>query len=304
MSRTIRGAATRSIPIATRIRYALETTFVCAVFAAFRLMPLFWASAIGGVIARVLGPKLGREQIARQNLVRALPELDEDRVQEILCAMWENLGRTFAEFPRVGTMTRTEFDRLVTVEGADRVEELLGTGRRCIFFAAHLADWELAPKCLAMLGRPLALVYRRGNNPGLERLIQRNRNMYQIEAVPKGDAGARQLLRAIRAGTSIGILIDQKMNDGRPIEFFGRPAMTSPAIAQLALKYDCLLIPVRVVRTRGVRHHISILPPLPIVRTDDHNRDVAAILRSINRLLEEWIRENPGQWLWIHRRWP
>lgn len=286
------------------LRYFSEGIISVCVSRILSWLPYATSSAIGGGLLRRIGPKLGRSRIARENLRRALPEMDAAGIDRILADMWDNLGRVCGEFPHLGRMTREQFDRCVIVEGAEYIEHAKQDGRACIFFSGHLANWELAPKTLAVHGAPLAIVYRKGNNPWLDHLIQKTRGHYQSEGIAKGAAGSKQLVRTIQQGRHIGILIDQKMNTGIPIDFFGRKAMTATSIATLALKYGCPIIPVRVVRGTGTRHKVTIFPPLTYERSGDEAADIKWIMSRINDTLEGWIRECPAQWIWIHRRWP
>jgi KDO2-lipid IV(A) lauroyltransferase len=122
--------------------------------------------------------------------------------------------------------------------------------------------------------------------------------------VPKGGLAARRAIEALKEGRHLALLIDQKMNDGIPVPFFGRPAMTAPAVAQLALRFDCAVVPARVERTEGAHFRLVVSPPLEIVRTGDRNADILALMTRINSVLESWIRERPEMWFWLHRRWP
>jgi KDO2-lipid IV(A) lauroyltransferase len=120
----------------------------------------------------------------------------------------------------------------------------------------------------------------------------------------KGAQGARAALTHLQAGGSLGLLVDQKMNDGIAVPFFGRAAMTAPAIAQFALRFDAPILPVHVVRLGPARFRMICEPPLNIARTGDKKTDTYAILLAVNTTLERWIREQPESWLWLHRRWP
>jgi KDO2-lipid IV(A) lauroyltransferase len=100
------------------------------------------------------------------------------------------------------------------------------------------------------------------------------------------------------------MLVDQKMNDGIPVPFFGRDAMTAPAAAQLALRFDAVLMPVRVERVRGAHFRIYMRPPIEVERTGNKHDDTLALMRKVNLEIESWVREEPGMWLWLHRRWP
>ena len=290
--------------ILKKIRYLFQGILFAFAYRLFGLVSITRASGIGGFLGRIFGPLSSRDRIARDNLVHAFPELDGGEIDGIINSMWDNLGRALGEFPHVGKMDRDGFNRLVTVEGSEHIENAKRNGGASIFFSGHFANWELAPKTLAMHDCPLALVYRPGNNPYIDKIIQDTRTFYQSEPVPKGSDGSRQLVRALKEKRHVGMLIDQKMNTGIAVKFMGREAMTATAIAVLALKFDCPVIPTRVVRLNGPQHKVTILPPLELARTGDQDRDVRTLMENINSLFEEWIRESPAQWIWVHNRWP
>jgi len=124
------------------------------------------------------------------------------------------------------------------------------------------------------------------------------------ELIPKGAVASRRALAALRRGGHLTLLVDQKLNDGIAVPFFGRPAMTAPALALLALHFDCAVLPARVERLRGAHFRLTIDPPLPLPKSGDRTADVAALMAEVNRTLETWIRRRPEQWFWLHSRWP
>jgi KDO2-lipid IV(A) lauroyltransferase len=124
------------------------------------------------------------------------------------------------------------------------------------------------------------------------------------ELIPKGAVAARRAIAVLRRGTHLTMLADQKMNDGIPVPFFGRTAMTSSALASLALRFDCDVLPVRVERQGGARFRLTVFPRLPLPRSGDRHADVATLMARVNQILEEWIRDRPEEWFWLHRRWP
>ena len=286
------------------IRYFIEWLLISSALWYLGRLDFKQASDTGGKFFRIIGPYLKRSRIARGNLRRAMPELDDQRVEKVIAGMWENLGRVFAEFPHVGSMNPEQLNEILEVEGLEHLATLRQLNRGSIFFTGHIANWELSGKALAVNGFPLSVVYRKGNNPWLDRIIQGSRGLYQTSAIPKGKDGARLLLQSVRERRNIGVLIDQKMNDGIPVPFFGRDAMTSPAIARLALKFDCPIGPGHVVRKQGHLQKFIISPPLELKKTGDQEQDVLNITAEINSILEGWIRDNPAQWIWIHNRWP
>jgi KDO2-lipid IV(A) lauroyltransferase len=162
----------------------------------------------------------------------------------------------------------------------------------------------LLPAGFRRLGVTSDIVYRAANNPLIDWLYRHGRSTGASNQIRKGPSGVRQLLAAMRQGHNVAMLVDQKMNDGIAVPFFGRPAMTAPAVAELALRFGCPLIPVRMERLGGTRFRVTVLPPLDHPDSGDRRQDVLTMMTEINALLESWIRERPEQWLWLHNRWP
>lgn len=264
-----------------------------------RALPIDAASGLCGAIARAIGPHLPVSTVARRNLARALPGLDAAAIERIVRGVWDNLGRVMGEYPHLHRLAATR----VEVVGAEHLAALRDGGQPAIFFSGHLGNWELLPATAAHLGVRLTGVYRAPNNPHVDRLLHRLRGDV-ADLIPKGAAGARQALAALGRGAHLALLVDQKMNDGIAVGFFGRDAMTAPALAQLALRHGCAPLPARVERLGGARFRLTIEPPLALPRGGDRQADTRALMEAVNRHLEGWIAKTPEQWLWLHRRWP
>ena len=274
--------------------FALMTLFAC--------LPLDWASALGSAVARVVGPRLGASRRALRNLERALPANGAAENRRIIAAMWDNLGRAVAEYPHLARMCAEGSSRVEIVNG-EGVAELLAGHRPAILFGGHFANWEVGPSTIhRLMGPSLLSVYRAANNPWVDRL-QRQR-LRGRRAVAKGAQGGRALLRHLRRGGHVAMLVDQKLNDGIAVPFFGRDAMTAPAIARLALQFACPIVPVKVERLRGARFRITVERRLAVTDTGDAAADVYTAMTRINAVIEGWVRARPEQWLWLHRRWP
>lgn len=272
-------------------------------FGAFGLLPLDWASAIGGALARAIGPRLGISKRARLNIGRAVPELSQAEIAEIITGMWDNLGRVAAEYPHLHQIRVFEPGGRVETHGFEHMDRAVATGRRMIIFSGHIANWEIGMLAAVQYGIEVAQIYRAANNPLVDRMITRFRGIGG-ELIPKGSVAARRAIAVLRRGAHLTMLADQKMNDGIPVPFFGRPAMTSSALASLALRFDCDVLPARVERLGGAHFRLTVFPPLPLARSGDHHADVAALMTRVNQTLEEWVRDRPGEWFWLHRRWP
>jgi KDO2-lipid IV(A) lauroyltransferase len=287
---------------APRLADRLEAWGAAIVFGVFKLLPLDWASALGGALARRIGPLLGVSRHARRNLRRAFPELCETAIADLISSMWSNLGRVAAEYPHLRKIYVFEPGGRVETHGFEHVDRAVAAGRRMIVFSGHIANWEIGMLAGAQHGISVAQIYRALNNPLMDRMIARFRGD-RGEFIPKGAIAARRAIAALRRGTHLGLLADQKMNDGIPVPFFGRPAMTAPALAVLALRFDCDVLPLRVERLNGARFRVTVFPPLPLPRSGEPHADAAALMARVNAILEAWIRDRPEQWLWLHQRW-
>jgi Kdo2-lipid IVA lauroyltransferase/acyltransferase len=288
---------------ASRPIHHLEAWGVALWFGAFALLPLDWASALGGAMGRRIGPLLGVSKHAHRNIKRALPGLSESEIADVISRMWDNLGRVAAEYPHLRNIRVFEPGGRVETRGLEHVDRAIAAGRGMIIFSGHIANWEIALLAAVQHGISVAQIYRAANNPLVDRMITRFRGDTG-ELIPKGAAGARRAIATLRRGAHLTMLADQKMNDGIPVPFFGRPAMTAPALAALALRFDCDVLPARVERLAGAHFRLTIFPPLPLPRTGDSHADAADLMAQVNAILEAWVRDRPEQWFWVHQRWP
>ncbi|HEY3909697.1 MAG TPA: lauroyl acyltransferase [Stellaceae bacterium] len=286
-----------------RLGWQLEAWGAALAFGAFRALPIDWASALGGAIGRSLGPFLGVSKRARINLRRAFPDLSKGEIERIVTGMWDNLGRVAAEYPHLREIRVFEPGGRVETHGVEHIDRAVATGRRMIIFSGHIANWEIAALAAAQYGAPITQIYRAANNPLVDRLIARFRGD-RGEFIPKGASAARRAFAVLSRGEHLTMLADQKLNDGIPAPFFGRAAMTAPALALFALRFDCDVLPARVERLAGARFRVTVFPPLPLPRSGDQRADIAALTTAVNATLEAWIRDRPDLWLWLHRRWP
>ena len=265
------------------------------------------ASDLGGCIARVLGPLLPASRVADANLRRALPRLDGRERACIVRAVWENLGRTCAELPHLATLRRTGSGSGWELGGGEHIARHRETGAPAMFFSGHFGNWEMVLPIASQLGLSVCGIYRPPSSRRVALLLDRLRRRALgpgVSMFPKGARGARLALRHLQQGGSLGLLADQKMNDGIDVPFFGQPAMTAPALAQLALRFGLPIVPVRVVRLGAARFRMVCEAPLEVPLTGRRDADVRAITVAVNATLERWIREDPAAWLWLHRRWP
>ncbi len=284
--------------------HAGEAAAAWFLYVCFSILPVDTASALGGWIGRTFGSRLSVSNNARRNLKSTYPDWSDHQVETIVISMWNNLGRTAGEHPHLSQFNPYQKNSRVEVVGFENCEKFLRANTPCLFFSGHIANWEISPLAAKGLGLIMHLVYRRANNPFFDKLVQKGRNVLEGDFYPKGSDGAKGLLRSLKKGANVAMLVDQKMNDGISVPFLGRNAMTAPALAELALRYKCPIIPARVERLQGAHFRLTLLPPLQIQNSGNKGADILKIMTEVNVLLGDWISEKPEQWLWVHNRWP
>lgn len=284
----------------------VEYGLLRAVFGLLGLLSPERASNLGGWVARTLGPRLPFSKRIRRNLALAMPELPAREREAIVRASWDNLGRIFGEMPHLEAITgsgRVELDPAIL----ERLRDAKGEGRAMIFIGAHLSNFEVFGRVAARSGFPQALIYRRANNPLLDAYFRRMRGP-DLQLLPKSLDGFRAVQRVLAAGGNLGMLIDQKLNEGIPVPFFGRPAMTTPTPAQMAARFNAAVVVGYAERLGPARYrlHAGLVDlPKPAERSSKARKaaDLEA-MTMLNGMIERQIRASPGEWFWLHRRWP
>ncbi len=285
------------------IRYVVEALIVKLALLIFYAMNEKKASDVAAKIAKFVGKKIPVHRLAYQNLSNAMPEISEEKKAEILDEMWDNLGRIVGEFPHIIHCPINEIERFVklTRETLNNLNEIKNSKKGGIIFGAHTGNWEVGPKVFAKYGINASTVYRPLNNPYVEKMTSVNRG---TKLITKGGIGARKIIEVIKNGGFVIILVDQKASEGELVKFFHDDAITATSVARIALKYNVPLIPVRSVRIEhSFKFYLELEKPLAFQRTIDLNFDTLNLTRKINLKLEEWIRQYPSQWFWVHNRW-
>ncbi|WP_122050060.1 lauroyl acyltransferase [Asaia bogorensis] len=295
---------TPAISLLHRVEYVVARLAL----AGFSCLPAASASNLGGWLARTVGPRLPVSRVADDNLSLALPRLTQRERAAIIKEVWDNLGRTLGEFPH---LSRLEKDTACgpgwSISNVEALNTVRMTGRPVIFFSGHIGNWEMLPPLVARHGLPFASFYRAAGNPLVNRLIisLRSRAMgLEVPMFAKGSKGARSALRHLAKGHHLGILGDQKMNDGIECRFFNLPAMTASAAAAFAVKHDCPIVTGRIIRLGPARLHLEVGPVLYPNLAARRSDEIGSLTQRLNDQLERWITERPGSWLWLHRRWP
>ena len=288
-----------------KLRYGAEAAVFFAFMGFFRLLGLDGASAVGGFIGRQIFARTRVTKRARENLIAAFPEKSAAEIEAIIAGMWDNLGRTIAEYAHLDKFTASNKPGARLFVSGDAISDAeVAKASGTLFVSGHLANWELMPIAAEQWGYQGALVYRPPTNPYVDRFISRQRALRGPKEQISKFFGTRRIFSLLRGGHAIYMLVDQKTNEGIAAPFFGRDAMTTPVPAALALKMGARIVLVSNKRLGGARFHVTVHPPLEFAPSGEHERDVRALTYAINARLEEIVRADPSQWLWIHRRWP
>jgi KDO2-lipid IV(A) lauroyltransferase len=215
--------------------------------------------------------------------------------------MWFHFGRVIGEYPHLHKI-KVQNNNNIKIIGINNLLDPLKKEKYCIYFSAHIGNWELSSHPLTQNGYKINFIYRALNNSYADKLLKRIRFKYGVNLIKKGSDGAKECIKVLKNKENLGMLIDQKMNDGLPINFFNKSAMTAPAIAKFALKFKCQIVPALCIREKGIRYKIEYFKPIQYSFLKKLGSE-EKIMLYLNKIIEKWIIEYPEQWIWIHNRW-
>lgn len=285
-------------------RYYIEVVIVKVGMFLFCFLGVNKSSNLGSFLGRRIGKLISVQKLARNNIRLAMPYLDEKQIEDILDGMWDNLGRIVGEFVHISKMSGKNLMRHIRInnDSQKNIEFLKKNKKGGIIFSGHIGNWEIGSKILLENGLNVKILYRPLNNSFVDNITASIRG---IEHISKGPKGNKQIIQELKNGNYVVILIDQRVGDGILVPFFGKEALTTASVARLALKYNVPLIPARSIRVnKKFAFEVRIEKPLEFKKTDNiTNGKVFTLTAKMNKKLEEWIKEYPSQWFWVHNRW-
>ena len=286
------------------LRHAAEAALQALLLGFFWLLPVDWASNLGGWLTRQICTRLAISRRAMKHLAIAFPEMTETERKAVVAGMWDNLGRMIAEYPHLDAITDPASGRIEVI-GAERLERVRKSGKAFIVISAHMANFELMPIAAYKHGHNMTVVSRPVNNPLIQRILLffRQRPTGDWGKIPKGVDGARQAIKLLKQGLNLGVMVDQRISQGVTLPFFGRPARTNLGIAKLAQDFDVEVFPTQLERLGGAHFRLTVEAPLDRPSLDDKQEAAIEMMIRVNGIVERWIRQRPADWLWLHRRW-
>ncbi len=280
----------------------VEYFFLKFFYFLFKFVGIKISSCLGGIIFYLYGLFSNRNEIVFRNLKRVFPSINFTESNRLKNKMWFHFGRVIGEYPHLNKI-KLHDNKNIIIENKNNLLDPLSKYNNCLFFSAHIGNWELTSHLLTQNGHEISFIYRAPNNQLVDNLLRKIRKNYGVHLIRKGSEGAKDCLKVLKTkGGHIGMLIDQKMNDGVQTLFFKEKVMSASAIAKLSLKYKCPIIPAVCIRTHSINFKISYLDAITPEEIQKIGNETK-IINKLNKYVEKWIRDHPEQWIWFHNRW-
>jgi len=283
------------------IKYLFQFIFVVFFFGIFKIIGLKNSKYLSGNIMTLLGPIFRSKKIIFSNLSKAFPDLDDVEKEKILKKMWFNYGRIFAEYMFIKEFRNNPKESCNIInENPEILEKIKINSQPVIFISGHFNNFELMAMEIERSGIDLAAVYRPLNNKFINPIMENIRKKYICKKqIKKGMTGTKELLLNFKKGTSIALMIDQRVSQGIECKLFGQKALTTTIPAQFVKKFNAKIVPVYIERKNNRIFKINFQNPIEFTK----DSSIETITKKLNRLLESMIVKNPDQWIWSHNRW-
>ena len=286
-------------------KYFFQFISIISLFCIFKIIGLKNASRLGGLIGKYIGPFFRSEKIIKRNLEIGLGKIEEKKQKMIIDDMWSNIGQTFAEYVFLKHFRfNNDEQNYVKINGSEYLQQIKNSNESVIFYSGHFANFELMAMELDKAGIKCAAIYRPLNNIFLNPIMEYIRMKFICpNQIPKGRFGMKEVVRKIKNGYSIALMVDQRVSEAPRFPFFNVLAHTTTIPAQLILKYKCKLVPIFIERKKNTNFEITISEPYVFDLTGNSETDTKNITIKINQDIEKMILKKPSQWIWSHNRW-
>ena len=283
-----------------KIKYFFEFLIISILFCTYKILGLTISSFISGKIFEYVGPLFRSKQLIKSNIRRAIPEINQQEINDIKNDMWNNYGRTFSEYMFLKKFRNNKLESNIYLEGGEILEKIKNEKEPVIFVSGHFSNFELMAMQIEKSGINLAAIYRPLNNIFLNILMEKIRKKYICKnQIKKGTGGVRELLKLYKKNYSIALMIDQRVSEGIKSKFFNKDAFTTTIPAQFIKKFNCRVVPIYIERLNDIKFNIKVEKPIEFSK----NTSTDEITRDLNIWLEKMILKNPSKWIWSHNRW-
>ena len=284
-----------------QIKYFIQFIIIVILFIIYKILGLKISQILSSFILKVIGPLFRSKKILETNLSIAFPKLSQSQKNKIINSMWANYGKIFAEYMFIKKFRiSSKFSNKITIENQNALEKIKIQKKPVIFISGHFDNFELMAMHIEKSGVDLAAIYRPLNNSFLNPLMENIRKKYVCrKQIKKGISGTKEILKYFKSGTSVALMIDQRVSQGIKSLLFEKEAFTTTIPGQFVKKFNCEIVPIYIERKKDEKFLLEIMKPISF--NDDQT--IENITLKLNQLLEEMIIRNPNQWIWSHNRW-
>ncbi len=282
------------------IKYFFQFLFISLLFIIFKIIGLKLSRIVASKLFAVLGPFFRSKTIIERNISFAFSKSDKKFKKIIINNMWKSYGKILAEYVFIKHFREIESEKFLEINGQEILEKIKLSKDPVIFVSGHFDNFELMAMHIEKSGVDLAAIYRPLNNNFLNPIMENIRKKYIChKQIKKGVSGTKEVLKHFKAGTSVALMIDQRVSQGIKSLFFQKEALTTTIPAQFVKKFNCKIIPIYIERKNNENFILEIMSPISFA----NDQTVENITLKLNQLLEKLIVRNPHQWIWSHNRW-
>ena len=282
------------------LKYFFQFFFICFLLIIFKIVGLRLSRIIAGNLFLIFGPLFRSKEILDKNISFAFSNADQEFKKIIKNKMWKSYGKILAEYVFMKRFRKINSEKFLEIKGQEILEKIKTSNDPVVFVSGHFDNFELMAMHIEKSGVDLAAIYRPLNNNFLNPLMENIRKKYIChKQIKKGVSGTKEILKHFKSGTSVALMIDQRVTQGIKSLLFGSEAFTTTIPAQFVKKFNCKIIPIYIERKNDENFRLEIMEPMSF----DNDQSVENITLKLNQLLEKMITRNPYQWIWSHNRW-
>ena len=282
------------------INYFIQFCLIIFLYSLYKILGLKNSQKISANIFALVGPIFRSKKICKNNLSKAFPLMTKTEKEKIIKNMWINYGKIFSEYPFIKNFRISEMNKIISIENQNCLKKIRLSKNPVVFISGHFNNFELMAMSLEKFGIDLAAIYRPLNNKLLNPIMENISKKYICKKqVKKGVSGTREILRYFKNGSSIAIMIDQRVSQGVKADFFGHEALTTTIPAQFVKRFNAKIVPVYIERTNNNHFKLKIHEEIRFNKKEN----ILSITLKLNKILEKMILKKPDQWIWTHNRW-
>jgi len=282
------------------IKYLIQFITISFLLVLFRMLGFKIASNISSKIFTYIGPLFRSKNLIKENIIKAYPKIENKDLKKIINGMWGNYGRILSEYVFMKNFRNSKLSDNIIIKGQEILDKIKSENKPVIFISGHFNNFELMAMHIEKSGLEVAAIYRPLNNKFLNFFMEKIRKKFICKhQIKKGISGTKKILNHFKNGTSIALMIDQRLSQGIKTNFFNQEALTTTIPAQFVKKFNCKIVPIYIERINKFNFALKVYEPINYSK----NETIHNITSDLNKILEKMILKNPEQWIWSHNRW-